>query len=167
MNRYSQQRDVSPSFNYPNIPPQSNMAKPQSNYMPPPIQQFYSSPQFAYPMMPPAPIPAPYPPYMGSYMHGNMPQPYQYSMGMPMIQPGQMLPPQPQKPIQKAYPPQINPQISNVINSAMNVTPINNQMNMTNPYINQKPKMPIYNQDYYQHNQFKPSYSQGTKDWNP
>jgi hypothetical protein len=83
-----------------------------------------------------------------------------------------MIPPQPQKPIQKAYPPQmnsqINPQISSIMNPSMNVPTMNNPMNIHNPYnMNQKPKMSIYNQDYYQHNQIKPSYSQSIRDWNP
>lgn len=129
-------------------------------------------------MAPPVAMPASYPPYMGSYMHGNMPQPYQYNMGMPMIPPAQMM--APQKPMHKVYAPQmnqqmnpqmnpqINAQMNNPMNPPMNVPSLNNQMNMPSHYaINQKSKMPINNQDFYQHNQFKSPYNQGVREWNP
>jgi hypothetical protein len=156
---------------------QNTMVKPQNTYLPPPMQQFYPPPQFGYhinPMMPPVPMPTPYPPYIGSYMHGSMPQTYQYNMGMPMIPPNQMM--APQKPIHKMYTPQmnaqmnsqINAQMNNPINPSINVPSLNTQMNMPSHYtLNQKPKITINSQDFYQHNQFKNPYNQGIREWNP
>jgi len=137
------------------------MIKPQNTYLPPPMQQFYPPPQFVYPlnpmMAPPVPMNAPYPPYMGSYMHGNMPQPYQYNMAMPMIAPAQMMA---QKPMHKVYAPQMNAQMNSQINAQTNVPPLNTQINMPSHYtLNPKPKTPINNQEFYQHNQFKSPYN--------
>lgn len=140
--------------------------------MPPQIQQFYPIPQFPYPMMPhPVPMSAPYPPYMGSYMHGNMPQPFPYHMGgMQMMPPNQMMS---QKPItHQVYTPQMNTQMNSSMNTQMNPSmnpPMNNQMpamNAPNNFnMNQKPKLPVNNNDYYA-SQYKGNNNQGARDWN-